>query len=179
MTIELFDRTNKGRLAQLEDLLEECFPQAYGGDLARRQAELCMEEERLAIAALEGRGPDRLCGGHPPVRRHRVGAPPPGGHRLPPGPGRGQSPGGPAGAGGRRRGCLTLYLGTDDEFFQTSLSQGDLFEDTFQKLRDIRNLRRHPYEFYQKQGFQIVGVLPDVNGYGKPDIFMAKPLGRG
>ena len=77
------------------------------------------------------------------------------------------------------RGCLTLYLGTDDEFFQTSLSQGDLFEDTFQKLRDIQNLRRHPYEFYQKQGFQIVGVLPDVNGYGKPDIFMAKPLGRG
>ena len=53
MTIELFDRTSKSHLAQLEDLLEECFPQAYGGDLARRQAELCMEEERLAIAALE------------------------------------------------------------------------------------------------------------------------------
>ena len=67
-----------------------------------------------------------------------------------------------------------LYLGTDDEFFQTSLSQGDLFEDTFEKIQNIRNLARHPYEFYQKQGFQIVGVLPDANGPGKPDIWMAK-----
>ena len=77
-----------------------------------------------------------------------------------------------------KRGCLTLYLGTDDEFFQTSLSQGDLFEDTFRKIEHIQNLRSHPYEFYQKQGFQIVGVLPDANGPGKPDIFMAKRVGK-
>jgi aminoglycoside 6'-N-acetyltransferase I len=32
----------------------------------------------------------------------------------------------------------------------------------------------HPYEFYKKVGFTIVGVLPDANGFGKPDIFMAK-----
>ena len=108
-----------------------------------------------------------------------MGAPPPGGHRLPSGAGAWAKPWWP---GWNRRpppeGASPCTWGTDDEFFQTSLSQGDLFEDTFQKLRDIQNLRRHPYEFYQKQGFQIVGVLPDVNGYGKPDIFMAKPLGR-
>jgi aminoglycoside 6'-N-acetyltransferase I len=35
-------------------------------------------------------------------------------------------------------------------------------------------LRRHPYEFYQKLGFIIAGVMPDANGRGKPDIFLSK-----
>ena len=41
-------------------------------------------------------------------------------------------------------------------------------------VASIQNLRDHPYEFYQKVGFVIVGVMPDANGWGKPDIFMAK-----
>jgi aminoglycoside 6'-N-acetyltransferase I len=45
-------------------------------------------------------------------------------------------------------------------------------------LQTIGNLRRHPYEFYQKLGYVIVGVIPDTNGFGKPDIFMAKRVGR-
>ena len=44
------------------------------------------------------------------------------------------------------------------------------------KIGGIQNYSGHPYEFYQKCGYQIVGVLPDVNGPGKPDIFMAKRL---
>ncbi len=43
----------------------------------------------------------------------------------------------------------------------------------------IQNLRGHPYGFYEKQGFVIVGVMPDANGPGKPDILMAKRIGRG
>jgi aminoglycoside 6'-N-acetyltransferase I len=38
----------------------------------------------------------------------------------------------------------------------------------------MKNLRGHPYGFYQKLGFSIVGVMPDANGFGKPDIYMAK-----
>lgn len=34
----------------------------------------------------------------------------------------------------------------------------------------------HPYEFYQTLGFVILGVIPDANGLGKPDILMAKRL---
>ena len=44
-------------------------------------------------------------------------------------------------------------------------------------MRSIRNLRDHPYEFYLRVGFRIAGVLPDANGRGKPDIFLAKRVG--
>lgn len=74
------------------------------------------------------------------------------------------------------QGGVMIYLGSDDEFGSTSLSNCDLFEDTFEKIGDIKNLKKHPFEFYQKQGYKIVGVFPDANGIGKPDIWMAKRL---
>ena len=74
------------------------------------------------------------------------------------------------------RGGITLYLGTDDEDGMTSLADCDLYPDVAAKLAHVVNLRRHPFEFYQKQGFAIVGVIPDANGPGKPDIWMAKRL---
>lgn len=179
MKITEFPRENREWIEQLICLLQECFPHSYSEKLARQQAELCMEEDRIALMAAED---GKLLG--------FVGAMPQYGdtawelHPL-------------AVIGSRReegigralvaqlekecaaRGCLTLYLGSDDEFQQTTLSQGDLFENTFEKIQQIQNLRRHPYEFYQKQGFQIVGVLPDANGPGKPDIFLAKRVGKG
>ena len=60
----------------------------------------------------------------------------------------------------------------------TSLAGKDLFQDTLKHLAEIRNLRNHPYEFYQKVGFTVVGVVPDANGPGKPDILMAKRISR-
>lgn len=79
----------------------------------------------------------------------------------------------------RRRGGLTLMLGTDDENFMTSLGGVDLYANLWEQVRTIRNLRRHPYEFYQKLGFTIVGVIPEANGPGKPDILMAKAITSG
>ena len=75
------------------------------------------------------------------------------------------------------RGIQTLFLGTDDETNRTSLAGADLYPDVWPHIAAIRNLRGHPYEFYRKCGFTIVGVLPDANGRGRPDIFMAKRVG--
>lgn len=76
----------------------------------------------------------------------------------------------------RQRGGLAITLGTDDENNRTSLSNVDLYADTWKKITEIKNLNRHPYEFYQKLGYTITGVIPDANGMGKPDIIMAKRI---
>lgn len=75
-----------------------------------------------------------------------------------------------------RRGGITVYLGSDDESGKTSLSDTDLFVDTYKKIENVKNLGKHPYEFYQKLGYKIVGIIPDANGIGKPDIIMAKRI---
>ena len=72
------------------------------------------------------------------------------------------------------RGGLTITLGSDDEDNMTSLSNVDLFENTWEKIQNIRNFKGHPFEFYQKLGYVITGVVSDANGIGKPDIIMSK-----
>ena len=74
----------------------------------------------------------------------------------------------------RERCGLTITLGSDDEDNMTSLSNIDLYENLWDKVKNIQNLKGHPYEFYQKMGFVITGVVPDANGRGKPDIIMSK-----
>lgn len=76
----------------------------------------------------------------------------------------------------KEKGCLTIYLGSDDENDSTTLSGTNLFENTFEKINNIKNIRNHPFGFYQKVGYKIVGVIPDANGIGKPDIWLAKSL---
>ncbi len=75
-------------------------------------------------------------------------------------------------------GGLTITLGTDDVNQQTSLAGIDLFPNVWEYVARIRNLKQHPYEFYQKQCYVIVGVMPDANSLGKPDILMAKSIVR-
>lgn len=75
------------------------------------------------------------------------------------------------------RGGLTLWLGSDDVDGMTTLAHLDLYPDLLGHLGDISNLRGHPYEFYTKLGFSLSGVMPDANGPGKPDIFLAKRIG--
>ena len=76
----------------------------------------------------------------------------------------------------RKRGGLTIWVGADDEDNMTTLAGVDLYPNVLEHLAQIRNLRHHPYEFYQKLGFVIAGVMPDANGRGKPDIFLAKQV---
>ena len=53
----------------------------------------------------------------------------------------------------RLRGGLTITLGTDDEDNMTSLSNVDLYENLWDQVKNIRNLKNHPFTFYQKMLF--------------------------
>jgi aminoglycoside 6'-N-acetyltransferase I len=75
------------------------------------------------------------------------------------------------------RGGLTLWVGADDENGETSLAGRDLYERLPDAFREVTARGAHPYGFYHRLGFRIVGVMPDANGRGKPDIIMAKRIG--
>ena len=75
-----------------------------------------------------------------------------------------------------RRGGVTLTLGTDDTEGLTSLSGIDLYPHPLDHLARIRNVGDHPYEFYLKCGYVLTGVLPDANGFGRPDIFLSRRI---
>ncbi len=158
-------------------LLLEAFPQAYAPlSRAREEVEDCLAEGRIARAAMEG---DRVVG--------FVGARPRYGttgwelHPLVVGScdrrkGIGSALVAAIEDDARARGGVTMYLGTDDETGRTSLSGCDLYDRTWDRIRRIRNPGGHPFAFYQAVGYAIVGVIPDANGLGKPDILMAKRL---
>lgn len=72
------------------------------------------------------------------------------------------------------RGVRTLWVGADDEGGFTSLSGVDLYHNLPERLEQMERQRPHPAGFYLELGFHVVGVLPDANGPGRPDIFLAK-----
>ncbi|MFC1953496.1 GNAT family N-acetyltransferase [Chloroflexota bacterium] len=74
----------------------------------------------------------------------------------------------------RERGGVAITLGTDDVNNLTTVSGIDLYPDVLDHLAKIKNLKDHPYQFYQKQGYTVTGIIPDANGFGKPDIIMSK-----
>jgi aminoglycoside 6'-N-acetyltransferase I len=74
------------------------------------------------------------------------------------------------------RGVVTLWLGTDDEDGSTTLSNVDLYDDVPAHLAAAAPHRDHPLTFYRRMGFSVTGIIPDANGYGRPDILMAKRL---
>lgn len=78
----------------------------------------------------------------------------------------------------RERGALTLYLGTDDDGPTPGTSAGgiDLFPDPLAHGATLEVID-HPAAFYRRLGFVVVGLIPDANGPGKPDILMAKRVG--
>lgn len=76
----------------------------------------------------------------------------------------------------RLRGAVTLFLGTDDEDGSTSIGGIDLYPDIALHIGSLHSNLGHPLEFYRKVGFVIVGVIPDANGPGKPDILMARRI---
>lgn len=76
----------------------------------------------------------------------------------------------------RDLGIHTMFVGSDDETGQTSLAGVDLYPDVIAHLVHLRDHGGHPLGFYQRLGYSIIGVMPDANGFGKPDIYLAKRL---
>lgn len=75
-------------------------------------------------------------------------------------------------------GALTVYLGSDDTSARTNLGGRPLFPGVLAKAAALKDTELHPVGFYLRCGYEVVGVLPDVNGRDKPDIWLAKPIGR-
>ncbi len=75
------------------------------------------------------------------------------------------------------RGAMKLFVGTDDELGLTSASGVDLYPDPLAHLAQLRDLAGHPFRFYQKCGFALCGIVPDANGFGRPDVLLAKRIG--
>lgn len=77
----------------------------------------------------------------------------------------------------RKQGGLTIHLGADDEGGdgETSFANVDLYDDLPGKINNF-NSGTHQSGFYLKLGYKIIGVMPDANGIGKPDIYFGKGL---
>ena len=75
------------------------------------------------------------------------------------------------------RGAMTLILGSDDEVGLTSLAGIELYPNPLEHLARLEDRRGHAFTFYLKCGFVVTGVVPDANGFGQPDIHMAKRVG--
>jgi len=175
MIIDLFEKSNEQYVKEAANLLIACFPHAYG-DCAFEEMNNILDEERIAVMAVEDNHLAGFVGAipqygvtgwelHPLVvnetyRNKGIGSQLV--YRLE--------------KEVALRGGIVMYLGTDDEFRRTTLSGTDLFDDLYEKIQNIKNIGNHPYEFYQKIGYKIVGLIPDANGPGKPDIWMAKRL---
>ncbi|MGI6174938.1 MAG: GNAT family N-acetyltransferase [Christensenellales bacterium] len=77
----------------------------------------------------------------------------------------------------KQQGGLTIYLGADDEKEEgeTSFANVDLYENLPKRIETF-NPGTHQSGFYMKLGYKIIGVMPDANGVGKPDIVFGKRL---
>jgi len=77
----------------------------------------------------------------------------------------------------RKQGGLTIHIGADDEKGdgETSFANVDLYDDLPGKIKSF-SPGRHQTGFYLKLGYKIIGVMPDANGIGKPDIYLGKRL---
>ncbi|MCG8478040.1 MAG: GNAT family N-acetyltransferase [Spirochaetales bacterium] len=81
----------------------------------------------------------------------------------------------------RRRGATVVYLGTDDESGRTIAADKEISNVPSMiaelERRAESGLRiDHPYAFYRRCGYRIVGLIPDASGIGRPDILMAHRL---
>jgi aminoglycoside 6'-N-acetyltransferase I len=74
-------------------------------------------------------------------------------------------------------GGLTMYLGADDLDESTSLADEELFPGVLEAASELElRKRRHPIGFFRHLGYEVVGVIPDANGAGQPDVWLARSV---
>jgi aminoglycoside 6'-N-acetyltransferase I len=74
---------------------------------------------------------------------------------------------------------IGIFCGSDDESNKTSLSEKEITgENIFEEIKNIKNKKNHPYEFYIKCGYSIIGIIPNANGHQKPDILLWKDISK-
>jgi aminoglycoside 6'-N-acetyltransferase I len=60
----------------------------------------------------------------------------------------------------RAEGFLAIHLGADDDFGGTNLAGRELFPNVLGHAEGIVAGARHPFGFYRKCGFEVVGLIP-------------------
>ena len=76
-----------------------------------------------------------------------------------------------------RLGGQGIVLGTDDENGRTNLNElNPALQPLELLLPRLENPGNHPYSFYQRQGYRIVGIIPNTTGSGIHDILMWKAI---
>lgn len=75
------------------------------------------------------------------------------------------------------RGAAVSFVSTSDEVGSTSLGGVDLYEDPLGALANISIDPSHAMGFWLRQGYALVGMIPDAEGPGKPSIHLTKRLG--
>ncbi|HTX48627.1 MAG TPA: GNAT family N-acetyltransferase [Caulobacteraceae bacterium] len=166
--------------AEAARILREAIPgpsYKQSGEAEQEVARFFDNPDRFAIAALEGADPIGWVGGvrdYPTsLQLHPLVVDPPR-HRR--GVGRALVAALEARALGE--GYLAMHLGSDDEAGGTNLFEVDAFPDPLAKLAAIApSPRGHAFFFYLKLGFTPVGIIPDANGFGRPDLLLSKRLG--
>ncbi len=77
----------------------------------------------------------------------------------------------------REHWALPLYLGTDDDGPTPGTSAGvDLFPNVQHRAAKLTVID-HAAGVYRRLLFEVIGLIPDANGSGKPDNLMAKRIG--
>ena len=155
-------------------------PSAYNGP-GEAEAEValrCADGDWLGLAAIDG---ERLTGWIGAIRTYAHGWEV---HPLVVAPDRQRRGIGSAllaalEARARSEGVLTFFLGSDDDYGGTTLFGRDLWPAVTSHVATTQaTARGHALTFYRRHGYEIVGLLPDVNGAGRPDIMLAKRLGE-
>tara|TARA_R110002072_G_scaffold89232_3_gene199858 strand:+ start:38361 stop:38930 length:570 start_codon:yes stop_codon:yes gene_type:complete len=70
----------------------------------------------------------------------------------------------------RAAGAVSIWAGTGDETHSTSFSTIDLYQHAGEAIQAFEAPGDHPVTFWSGIGFSVVGVLPDGEGLGKPEV---------